>query len=272
MNNKEDLRKRLVDSGLFYDNEWLKLYVDLLYDNRLQLHISRFSEGHHAFPTHCSDLLGLEHDDSKENIFEIEYKYHILAHAYLALSAKNQKVKQINCATFAWLSGGQNLEKVSSKDEEFFKYLEEIQEKYKNDLSLVGKNNPMYGYQWGDKDRERQRKVFAEYYKTHENWSKDPRVNEKRRQSLMGHSVSDISRKKLRDYNLGRIHVTNGYINKSILPEEISDWEEKGFHRGITAKKTNKKWMNNKKTEKLILVEEINDYIKLGYDFGRLKH
>lgn len=52
-----------------------------------------------------------------------------------------------------------------------------------------------------------------------------------------GLKMSDEQKAKLGDICRGRIHITNGSINKMIHPEEFDQWEAKGFYRGRTLKK-----------------------------------
>ena len=55
-----------------------------------------------------------------------------------------------------------------------------------------------------------------------------------------GLKVSEEQKQKLSEMPKGRIHITNGEINKMIYPDELSEWETKGFYRGRTIHKHNK--------------------------------
>lgn len=52
-----------------------------------------------------------------------------------------------------------------------------------------------------------------------------------------GIKMSEEEAKRLGQLAKGRIHVTNGTVNKMIYPEELQKWEEQGFHKGRTLKK-----------------------------------
>lgn len=52
-----------------------------------------------------------------------------------------------------------------------------------------------------------------------------------------GKTVSKEQKEKLQLMVKGRIHITNGEINKMIYPEEYEKWEEKGFKKGRTIHK-----------------------------------
>lgn len=55
-----------------------------------------------------------------------------------------------------------------------------------------------------------------------------------------GCKLTDKEKEKLGDLTRGKIHITNGTINKMIYPEKLPEWIDKGFHKGRTMNKRRK--------------------------------
>lgn len=139
--------------------------------------------------------------------------------------------------------------------------------------TMIGENNPRYGVRLTQeqkiKHREalKKRNLFGD-----NNPSKKPENRKKISEALKGHSVSEEEKQKLRYYNTHKIYITNGEINKTILPEYLSEWEEKGFYIGrVKHKKPKTIWINNGEIQKLIFLSELEDYKEKGFSRGRIK-
>ena len=85
--------------------------------------------------------------------------------------------------------------------------------------------------------------------------------------SLMGHNVSVDTRAKLSNYFKDRIIVTNGKESINILPEQLPEYEAKGYWRGLTKKDKRKKVaVTNSEGTIYILEEELESYLAKGYE------
>lgn len=136
---------------------------------------------------------------------------------------------------------------------------------------LCGKDNARYGKHWDNEFKQKQRERQIEYANTHDNPMSNPEYRKRVSKGLKGHSVSNEAREKLRYYNTHKIFITNGEINKTILPEFLEEWKLRGFYIGTTKKLSPKKvWVVKDNEEKLILESELSVYLELGYIKGRL--
>lgn len=99
MNN---LKQKLLDLNIFEDNEYLDKYVELIESNR-ETKKERFkTDKHHIIPRCYFHLNKIKIDNSKENLVNLLYKDHVLAHYYLVLCSSNDYIKYSN--QFAFLS------------------------------------------------------------------------------------------------------------------------------------------------------------------------
>ena len=88
-----------------------------------------------------------------------------------------------------------------------------------------GSNNSNYGNRWKQSDELK---------------SLHSKLSSGENNGMYGKKQSDSTKKLISSANKGRIHVTNGEINKSIKPEMLDYYLSIGFHRGETKKKRNK--------------------------------
>lgn len=105
------LKQTLLDLGFFENNKFLDLYLSLIQSNLKTDYKSGVTERHHIIPRAIFKLLG---EDSvskapnkkvnKNNIVNLSYKDHLLAHYYLALSSKD-KYKKLACYSFTRMIG-----------------------------------------------------------------------------------------------------------------------------------------------------------------------
>ena len=81
--NKEELRQFILKSEIFCENEYLEKYLDLCMEN-LNTKKEKFkTEKHHILPRCYFKDLNIEIDNSKNNLINLSYENHILAHYYL---------------------------------------------------------------------------------------------------------------------------------------------------------------------------------------------
>lgn len=86
----EDLKQKLLDTGVINDNEYLDLYINLIYDNKSTKKQKGKTQMHHIIPRYYYNMIGKEVDNSSDNLVNLLYKYHLLAHYYLSLCAKGK--------------------------------------------------------------------------------------------------------------------------------------------------------------------------------------
>lgn len=81
---KEEIKEKLLETGLFIDNEWLAKYCDLIEINKLNNYNKLNYQSHHILPRNLFKILKIKIDNSKNNRVNLLYKDHILAHYYLS--------------------------------------------------------------------------------------------------------------------------------------------------------------------------------------------
>lgn len=83
--SKQELKNKLLATEVFIDNEYLDQYCELIISNLNQEKIKCQTQGHHIVPKCYFISNELNIDNSEENLINLLYKDHILAHYYLCL-------------------------------------------------------------------------------------------------------------------------------------------------------------------------------------------
>ena len=79
---------KLLSYDLFYDNEYLHKYVDLINSNINREKEKYITERHHIIPKVYYKKNKLDVDNSEDNLVNLIYYDHVLAHCLLCLSFK----------------------------------------------------------------------------------------------------------------------------------------------------------------------------------------
>lgn len=99
-----ELKLKLLSTNMFKDNEYLDLYISLMLNNRNLNKIKGKTQSHHILQRKFFTYNKLNIDNSKENLVNLLYKDHILAHYYLCKCttkwlAKANSVTLLNMTT-----------------------------------------------------------------------------------------------------------------------------------------------------------------------------
>jgi hypothetical protein len=86
--NKMNLKERLLSCGLVHDNEYLDKYVEIINAKSFPTKQIGIHNRHHIIPRFYFRTNKLPIDNSSDNIANLLFKDHILAHYYLALCAR----------------------------------------------------------------------------------------------------------------------------------------------------------------------------------------
>lgn len=84
-----NLYETLKNLAIFIENEYFSKYIQLVELNRLTKQQSFITQKHHIIPQYYFKKNNLPIDNSKNNIINLQYKDHILAHYYLINCCKN---------------------------------------------------------------------------------------------------------------------------------------------------------------------------------------
>lgn len=88
-----DIKECLLDKGIVYDNEYLNKYVNLIYSNIDRPKETFKTNRHHIIPRSYYKMNNVEVDNSSDNLVNLMYKDHALAHYYFALCTSIPKLK-----------------------------------------------------------------------------------------------------------------------------------------------------------------------------------
>lgn len=94
------LKEQLLQTDMFIANNQLDAYITLIECNKSTG--MKYSERHHIIPRSYYKLTKQKVDNSKNNIVNLSYFEHILAHYYLSFCTKG-KLKQANIGAFIML-------------------------------------------------------------------------------------------------------------------------------------------------------------------------
>lgn len=82
--DKEFLEKRLLTSLCLERNEYFEKYTNLILENISRKPVKFLTERHHIIPSYYYKDLGIKKDNSVDNVVNLTFKDHVLAHYYLS--------------------------------------------------------------------------------------------------------------------------------------------------------------------------------------------
>lgn len=127
----ENLVNILLETDLFIYNNYFKNYVELILNNLTTQFERSKTQQHHIIPKYYYLDNNKSINNSSENLVNLLYKDHILAHYYLALCSKTPFDKSRNVFSIKYILNGQTLESFNLNDLD--KY-QELYEQSKIDL------------------------------------------------------------------------------------------------------------------------------------------
>ena len=99
-----NLKEKILSFGLVHDNEYLDKYVEIIERKSAPVKQIGIHNKHHIIPRFYYKINRIPIDNSTENIANLVFKDHILAHYYLALCATD-KYKFPSELSFFWTTG-----------------------------------------------------------------------------------------------------------------------------------------------------------------------
>lgn len=260
-----DLKQLLIQKDLVIDNEYLEKYITLILNN-LTTKISKGkTQKHHIIPKYYFRSKNIEVQEVN-NLVNLLYKDHILAHYYLSLCSKNNYYMFSNLSALNYLLG-KNKELKNSP--EFLNQLSELQILYENYnqnrkrfINLKGVNNTkvwmnkngknirvlpkdvesfkLSGFMIGCVRQNKTKKVWVNNNLTQKMIYQDelPRFLQSNPEYKIGRKTPDKpikfpSRKGTPSPTLNKIGINNGKINKFISKSDLNDYINEGWYKGI---------------------------------------
>lgn len=214
-----NLKERLLSCGLVHDNEYLDKYVEIIETKSAPTKEIGIHNRHHIIPRFYFRTNKLTIDDSTENIANLEFKYHILAHYYLALCAVD-KYKFPSELSFFRTTGFMTL----PHSEEAIGDMDRYDDVYKSYVSNCTKK--MTGHVISD---ETKRKISIA------NTGKRRTPEERKRiAEATKAAMTDEMLQKNIEYHSGSVWVNDGVHSKQIRPEQLDEFLKIGWVRGRT--------------------------------------
>lgn len=183
-----ELKNKLLQTGFFQDNEWLDRYCQLIIENKNTKGESGVTEKHHILQRKYFELKNLKIDNSSENLVNLKYSNHILAHYFLCYCTINE-LRNANYSSLFLMIGKnefnyENFYKIEYIDYDnwYKEYIEsrkghlvseEAKEKMRQahlgkilteehkrkiSLSLIGRASPTKGRKASEETKQKQRK------------------------------------------------------------------------------------------------------------------
>lgn len=291
------------------DNEYLDKYVQLMYDNAFTQKEKFKTQRHHIIPRCFYQENSLKVNNSPDNLVNLLFKDHILAHCYLVLCSPETVFKYHNMVAVYHIANHKDYSEITYKD------LEEFQLAYEKSREICYKYNPMF---------------IEEHKNYHDSVMRSQEVHDKLSASMKAyraeHPFSEEHRRKLSLSAKGnqkclgrkRIYNSDGKM-KYVKEEELSYYLSEGWvqskdkgkygiiekhqrrmdlvelhnklsvaHKGqrtslgfspsketrekLSKAFTGRKWMTNDIIQKQVKPEEIEMYLKNGFRFGKIKN
>ena len=201
----ENLKEKLLSLGVFLDNEYLDFYCTLIINNKDTIKERFITQKHHIIPKTYYKLNNIEINNSKNNIVNLLYKDHILAHYYLCLCIKATEKKLAYRLQNSFLhlikADANNKKKIENFNLAKLQYYQEIYTNWKalnselqkgkvswnkgltkeTDARVAKCSKPRH---FSREHNEHNRQSLLNYYKTHHG-------------TMLGKHLSDEARKKL---------------------------------------------------------------------------
>lgn len=265
------LKERLLTCELVYDNEYLNKYIELINKN-LESQKVAGSQHHHIIPRFYFRDNKLEIDNSNDNIVNLSFADHVLAHYYLALCCKGSYkykaelafMRTSNYMTFPTLDVLMNdLDKYNELYESTVKHMSEYRMGHETSaltrqkISIANK---------GKRRTLEERKRIADATRA---------------------ATTQEMREKNSAYHKGTIWVNDGEHSKQIRPENLQEMIDTGWSRGrlgfskealnnirlgnIRIGKRVKgkiRYVNNGISQKVISINDVETFLKENIDWS----
>ena len=276
------LQEKLTSLNFILDNEYLHEYIKLLVSNIETKYSPGKTQRHHIIPRWYYTNHDLPVDNSSDNLINLYFKDHILAHYYLSLCTEG-KFKYAMQKAFLMLT---NFDSVHlGYDLEYYQKIKEESYKARLGISPANKGKPMnndqklkisnslkghsvsvesrYKMSIAQLNLSPEKRANITRGNQNKNYKASEETKRKQSASLMNHIVTEETRRKIGKSNSERLiggrWCNNGIESKYLRPGESLP---EGFVYGTLGR--DKKWANNGTVE--LKCKELTE----GFDWGRL--
>lgn len=298
-----DLKTKLIELELVVDNIYLDKYLELIKSNISRTSEKHKTQKHHIIPRYYFIYKELPVDNCSDNLVNLLYKDHILAHYYLASCSSTTLFLQKNMSAIYKMS---NCSQTDFGDKSFYEfisslenyqYLYEVYAKSQGDHLRGKSQSPEHiskrvikntgkkrsdqtrlkmsawrkGVPKSEEHKQHLRESIVNYFKSETPEQKEARFA-KRRETLKNKSPEwHIEyRHKISSGNLGKIISEDTRRKTSIALSGLKKSDEHKKH--LSDSKKGRIRIHNDTIEKYIYPNELNYYLELGYTKGARKN
>lgn len=294
------IKEKLLATKIVIDNEYLDKYVSLIESNLETKRTKFVTQRHHIIPRYYYNVNNLEVDNSKDNLVNLSYKCHFLAHLYLSKCSSSEKFSYNNLVALHYMT-----KKVDFNCDWEEVDLDLLQEAYEKAKKYASKYNSMYDEKIREKHlssvrdtrvREKISNTLKEKYARGELFSEEHKAKISLAQTRLMYVNKDGVYKRIHKEELEK-YLNEGWVRggrplteehqraiiNSHLGKKYSDELRKKLseaHKGLMTEELKQslrerylgtKWMNNGIIQKQVKPEEFDKYQKEGFSFGTLK-
>ena len=151
-----DIREALKKFSQIDDNKYLELYCDLISKNLTKKQEKYKTQSHHIIPKSLYKINNLEMDNSRNNVVNLLYKDHILAHYYLCLCSLDPLFRYYMFISIHYIKGIDSIN-VSDEIDDFVKSLDEYQVLYEENIKYHGRlsSERNKGFKFSEESRKK---------------------------------------------------------------------------------------------------------------------
>ena len=213
------LKEKLLSLDLVVDNEYLDKYCELIESNRDTKREKFKTQRHHIIPRYYYKYNKLEVDNSKENIVNLLYKDHILAHYYLCMCSISDYYAYMNYISVYRIVNEDVKDNILFKD--VLSNLEEYQKIYEYGKELSLKYNPMFN---------EEQKIKHDYIMRSEE-VRNKISNTMKGKIAKGEFFTDEHRKKLSKQARESIYMYKGDVITRVVYPKIQSYLDDGWKK-----------------------------------------
>ena len=257
---KETLKERLLKYSQIEENEYLEAYCELILKNYGRKKESKKTQSHHIIPRALFKMNNEKVDDSRSNRINLYYKDHILAHYYLCLCSKDSLFRyyMFMCLKFMCkeFQSGENIYDFVESLDAYQKLYEESMLKHAEltRARFKGKSLPL---EMKMKISETNKKVHSQmvpmyipeddnsytfvnisevdtYFSLGYIRGRPKNISIKMGEGQRGKIIRDEQREKFSFAKKGKIRVFKEDITKLISKDDLDNYLEQGWTRGMS--------------------------------------
>lgn len=277
-----NLKNKLLNTGIVIDNEYLDKYVNIIISNLNLPKIKFKTQNHHIIPRYYYKYNNIDIDNSKDNIINLLYKDHILAHIYLGLCSSTDEFKRRNYFAVQHVLGNKNytiddfyeFERLAIENLDIYQNLYEASREWWSENCNWKNHGPISEEQ---KIKESKANSNLVYVNNGERAIKIKPTNLKLyldsgwKRGNIFKPKNKVRIKNIKNANhlrCGKSYVNNGYISIEVAKDEAKKLMNEGWKTGILSYSDMIK--NIKEDEWNIINSEIVGYYGINLDFYSL--